>query len=572
MVTHERARNGTLAIVGGRIVVEPAEPGGRDPEIDWEDGVFVLIDGLPPRSRPCPVLYGQSVEALAPDEKPRVELFAELSRDEMAATLSVERHPGGRFRLEDQPANRELVVRRLLVERIPCAPPAGDVADTFLYERGIVHGIRQDAIARCLTGAVLAEQIAWGTRPIEPEDGELTIASQLGPAQGGGLWSVPTGSVLATVRLPVEGVPGWTVRGEIVPVRPARTVDLELGAHVTRSVDNRRIVSAIDGFPRIENGRIEVSSVARLERDLDDRAGDIHAHGSLELHGSVAEGRQLRVRGDLLVTGGVEHAEIEVGGSAEIRGVVSASRLQIGGMRAPAVHLLSLIDGIPAELARAHSLIEQLVGAAAGKGQTLAREQAASLVVSRYFADAARTLKHAAAYAAEQSDALGLECAGSLRDSVTVLMAVESGSAPENGLAEATQTIALRVSALRESLSRPVSLVASVLQASRLELGGDLEIVGRGVVGCELHVLGNVSIEQAGASLRGGSLALGGTALIAELGSVGEAITVVRLGPRARLVAGIVHPGVSIEPHGDEPVSFVSLERHVEISGLPLAA
>ena len=136
------ARNGTLAVSGGRVVVEHADAGGRDPELDWEDGVVVLVDGLPPVARPCPILYGQTVEAVTPDEEPRVELFAELSRDRMGATLSVERHPGGRFRLEDQPANRALQLRRLLVERVPCAPPSLEAVDAFLYGRGITHGVR----------------------------------------------------------------------------------------------------------------------------------------------------------------------------------------------------------------------------------------------------------------------------------------------------------------------------------------------------------------------------------------------------------------------------------------------
>ncbi len=183
--TGERARHGTLAVAGGRVVVEPADAGGRAPLLDWEDGVVVEIDGLPPVSRPCNVLYGQSVEAWAPDEEPRSEFFVELSRDAMGATLSVERHPGGRYRLEDQPPNQQLVIRRLLVERIPCPSPDAERVHAFLASRGIVHGVREDAVARCLTGLALAEQIAWGTRPVEPEDGELTLSAQLGPVQGG---------------------------------------------------------------------------------------------------------------------------------------------------------------------------------------------------------------------------------------------------------------------------------------------------------------------------------------------------------------------------------------------------
>jgi hypothetical protein len=570
--THERARHGTLAVSGGRVVVEPAGSGGRDPELDWEDGIIVLIDGVQPLSRPCSVLYGQSVEAFAQDEEPRLEMFAELSRDEMAAMLSVERHPGGRFRLADQPPNRELTLRRLLVERLPCAPPTGEAVEQFLQHHGIVHGVRDDIVRRCLAGVAMAEQIAWGTRPVEPEDGELTLAGQLGAVQGGGLWSAPAGAVLAQRRIPVAGEAGLTVRGVLVPVREPRGVEIEVGENVVQSSDGTRLVSAIDGFPRVEDGRISVAPVAYLERDLDDRTGDIHAHGSLELTGSVSEGRTLRVRRDLSVTGSVERAEVEVGGSATILGVATASRLVVGGMRRPAAHLLSLIDSIPADLARARSLMEQLVAAAVGKGQVLAPEQAASIVVRRYFAETARALKHASAYAAGQADVLGVEPASALREAVTMLMAVESGAAPEHGLDEAALAVAFRARALQEALAKPVRLVVGALQASEVELGGDLEVTGRGVIGCDIRVLGDVSIASQGSSLRGGSLSFGGVARIAELGSVGEALTRVRLGPLARLYAGIVHPGVSIDTPGGEPVVFAQVERGVELCGLPVAA
>jgi hypothetical protein len=570
--THERARNGTLAVAAGRVVVEPASPGGRDPELDWEDGVVVLIDGLPPVSRPCPVLYGQAVEALVPDEEPRVELFAELSRDAMSATLSVERHPGGRFRLEDQLPNRKLVLRRLLVERIPCAAPTAELVDAFLYARGVVHGIRDDVVRRCLDGVALGEQIAWGTRPVDPVDGEVTYAPQLTSVRASALWSAPAGTVLATCRLPVPGVAGCTVLGKPVPVREPRSGDVELGDNVVASTDGTRLVSAIDGYPRRHDGRLEVAPVARLERDLDDWTGDIHGYGSLELHGNICEGRVLRVRRDLHVSGSIESAQIEVGGSAEITGIVTASTLAVGGMRAPATQLLALISGIPGELTRAISLIEQLVGAAAGQGRPVDRAQAATLVIGRYFAEAARSLKAAAAYAAEQSDALGGECAASLRDAVTVLMAVEAGAALENGLGETAQAVDLRVRALRSSLARPVRLVAGTLQASTLELGGDLEITGRGAIGCDLRVLGDVSIEREGSSLRGGRLSVGGTARIAELGSLGEAETRVRLGPAARLVSALVHPGVVIELASGELLRTTTTRHDLDIGDAEAAA
>jgi hypothetical protein len=568
----EKARHGTLAVLGGRVLVEPADAGGRAPLLDWEDGIVVQIDGLPPVSRPCNVLYGQSVEAWVPDEEPRTELFAELSRDAMGATLSVERHPGGRFRLEDLPPNRELVLRRLLLERIPCPPPDAERVHAFLAARGIVHGVRDDVVARCLNGVALAEQVAWGTRPVEPEDGELTLSAQLGAVQGGGLWSVPAGTVLAIQRVPVVGEPGYTVLGDLVPVRAPRTSAIEIGENVIVSSDGTRLVSAIDGFPRVGDGRIDVAPAARIDRDLDDRTGDMQAHGSLELHGGVAEGRQLRVRRDLSVTGSIERAQVEVGGSATIHGIVMSSKIRVGGLRGPATYLFQLVQAIPAELARATQLIDQLMAAAAGKGQRLSPAQAASIVMSRYFADTARSLKQAAAYAAEQVEMLGTEPATALREAVTLLMAVEAGSAPPNGLDEAALTVALRVRALREALAEPVRLVACALQSSEIEIGGDLEITGRGAIGCDLRVLGNVSMQAAGSTLRGGSLALGGVARIRELGSTGEKLTEVRLGPHARLIADTVHPGVVIETADGELVRFTSVESNLDIGWLEAAA
>jgi hypothetical protein len=558
--------------VGGRVLVEPADAGGRAPLLDWEDGVVLEIDGLPPVSRPCNVLYGQSVEAWAPDEEPRTEFFVELSRDAMAATLSVERHPGGRFRLEDQPPNRELVIRRLLVERIPCPTPDAERVHSFLAGRGIVHGVRDDAVARCLSGLALAEQVAWGTRPIEPEDGELTLSGQLGAVQGGGLWSVPAGTVLAIQRVPVAGEPGTTVLGELVPVRVPRTAAVEIGENVIVSADGTRLVSAIDGFPRVGDGRIEVASAARIDRDLDDRTGDIQAHGSLELHGGVTEGRQLRVRRDLSVTGSIERADVEVGGSASIDGIVMSSKIRVGGLRGPATYLFQLVQEIPAELGRATQLIDQLTAAAVGKGQRLSPAQAASIVMRRYFADTARSLKQAAAYASEQVGMLGTEPASALREAVTLLMAVESGSAPANGLDEVALTVALRVRALREALAEPVRLVVCALQSSELEIGGDLEITGRGAIGCDIRVLGNVSMEAEGCTLRGGSLVIGRTARIRELGSTGEKLTEVRLGPHARLIADIVHPGVVVETADGELVRFTAVESNVDIGWLEAAA
>ena len=224
------------------------------------------------------------------------------------------------------PRTSKLVIRRLLVERIPCPSPDAERVHAFLASRGIVHGVREDAVGRRLTGLALAEQIAWGTRPVEPEDGELTLSAQSGPVQSG---RPLVGAGRHGARGPAGAghrrPPATRCSGDLVPVRAPRRAAIEIGENVLVSADGTRLVAAIDGFPRVGAGRIDVAPAARIDRDLDDRTGDIQAHGSLDLHGGVTAGPQLKVRRDLSVTGSIERAEVEVGGSATIDGIAMSS-------------------------------------------------------------------------------------------------------------------------------------------------------------------------------------------------------------------------------------------------------
>ena len=117
---------GTIAVVGGRIAVQPALPGERPPLLDWEDGVIVLVDGLPPAERPHPVRFGEQIEASAPPDEPRVETTVAVAADAMEARLTLQRNPGARYRLADQLPNRsrDPAQARARADRLPAAEPA----------------------------------------------------------------------------------------------------------------------------------------------------------------------------------------------------------------------------------------------------------------------------------------------------------------------------------------------------------------------------------------------------------------------------------------------------------------
>jgi uncharacterized protein (DUF342 family) len=309
-------RDGTIAVHDGRLLFEAAADGERPPLLDWEDGVVVLVDGAPPESRPCPLRYGDVVDVATPSELPRIELQVDVASDNMSATLTVERHPGARYRLADEPANPSVTLRRLLVERVPCPLRTVDALEHDLRRRGVRHGVQRDALERCLASPGRAEQVAWGTRPGEPVEG--TVAFEGRPPEGanGGLWSVEARQLLARATPARRGSDGCDVHGEPVPAVAPKTMRLVAGENVEAA--GGRFYAAVDGFAMLDGATLRVEPEATLP-SVDEATGDVAASGPLLVAGPV-EGRMLVARQRLRVAGPVERAEIELAGSGVFEG------------------------------------------------------------------------------------------------------------------------------------------------------------------------------------------------------------------------------------------------------------
>src|SRR5690349_8862300 len=304
---------GTAFVHAGVLAFEPAT-GGRPPALlDWEDGMVVLVGGAWPQQRPHPLLEGDVVQVELPADNPHVELHVDVSSDRMSAALGFERGPGTRYRLADAPPTDRLVLRRLVVERIPCPPPTGEQLLRALQERGVVHGIRADALERCRTHSGRPEQVAWGTRPADPVDSTIAFAERPQPTANAGLWSVEARRLLVTLTPAREGRDGRDVLGAVVPARPPRTVTTPENANV--EAIGTGLYAAVDGFAVLDGAALRVEPSATVE-SLGASAGQIVAAGALTVHGTIGAGSRLRARGTLRVGGIVDQAELELLGSA----------------------------------------------------------------------------------------------------------------------------------------------------------------------------------------------------------------------------------------------------------------
>lgn len=237
----------------------------------------------------------------------------DLSPDRMAAVLAVSPPRGGR--------------------RVTLA----DV-QAHLLEVGVVYGVREDAIQNAVsdrrTNTVM---IAQGTPPTrgtparfeslldalrvrEQEDDDNAMVDY---RELGNLDLVAPGIPLMR-RIPaVQGKPGLNVLGESVP--PAHVPDTQFARNLSGvTVDEHDpclLRAAQSGSPMVVPQGVLVNSLVEVDR-VDLSTGNIIFDGTLKVRGDITAGMQVRVSGDVVVSGTIEAAQVQAGGNISVNGGV----------------------------------------------------------------------------------------------------------------------------------------------------------------------------------------------------------------------------------------------------------
>lgn len=138
---------------------------------------------------------------------------------------------------------------------------------------------------------------------------------------------VHSGDLLAELTPAVQGRPGIDVTGK--QIRPLKVINLVL-RHANRihlSEDGLKMYSEVDGHVSLVEGKVFVSDTYEVAADVDATTGDINCEGNVEVHGNVRTGFKITAKGDVIVNGVVEGAEIVAGGQIILmRGIQGMSR------------------------------------------------------------------------------------------------------------------------------------------------------------------------------------------------------------------------------------------------------
>ncbi|ALM82010.1 hypothetical protein ASB57_02635 [Bordetella sp. N] len=125
-------------------------------------------------------------------------------------------------------------------------------------------------------------------------------------------------------RIPAKrGKDGINVLGQAAPAVQPEDIpyDPELTGVVRDPADPEVLVAAIAGAPSLlANGHgMSVNPVVQVEA-VDLSSGNIDFDGTLQVNGDITTGMQVKVTGDVVVSGTVEAAQIDAGGNVVVKG------------------------------------------------------------------------------------------------------------------------------------------------------------------------------------------------------------------------------------------------------------
>jgi uncharacterized protein (DUF342 family) len=150
-------------------------------------------------------------------------------------------------------------------------------------------------------------------KPVESEDGKVDFKDVTS------INNVRKGQLIAQ-RIPgTPGISGRAVTGEALACKDGKEARLKIGKNVVTDAEQIALYAAIDGMiTKTDRDKINVFPIFEVNGDVDYNIGNIDFVGSVVIRGSVLTGFKIKASGDIRITGSVEGADLDAGGSIEI--------------------------------------------------------------------------------------------------------------------------------------------------------------------------------------------------------------------------------------------------------------
>lgn len=216
-----------------------------------------------------------------------------------------------------------------------------DVTVALAHQK-IIFGVDQQAIENGFD-QVKEEQlplfdhlIARCRVPVHGQDAFLRFHIEIGPIPGKVLADgsmdfrerrlfigVKKKQVIATKVPLTDGAPGCDIEGNDIPAHKGSDLNVEVSDDACFHEEDMTIRATASGILSVVNEKsIRVASMQRIEGDVDFSTGNIRSQNSVEVAGGVLPDFTVAVKGDLLVGGNVQSAQINSRGNLVVQGGV----------------------------------------------------------------------------------------------------------------------------------------------------------------------------------------------------------------------------------------------------------
>lgn len=154
------------------------------------------------------------------------------------------------------------------------------------------------------------------------------------------------GEVLAVLHPEVPGEPGEDLAGNKIFPAEVRKETLKFGHNIEISEDRTVLTAQVDGHVELVEGSVFVSNELMVE-NVDNSTGNIDYEGNVQISGNVATNFQVKAKGDIVVKGVVEGAQLTAGGNIIIaRGMNGMGR---GVLKAAGNIVAKFLENVTAE-------------------------------------------------------------------------------------------------------------------------------------------------------------------------------------------------------------------------------
>ncbi|MBQ9120690.1 MAG: DUF342 domain-containing protein [Lachnospiraceae bacterium] len=212
-----------------------------------------------------------------------------------------------------------------------------------MVHAGVKYGVIQESIDSFLENRQYCTDypLAKAMLPVEGSNAVITYHFNTDPSrkpklnedgtvdfhQIESISAIKADDCLATLTPAVMGKPGIDVTGRVIAPLKVQVKNLRAGQNQYLSEDGLKLYSKVSGHASLVDGTVFVSNVYEVKADVDTSTGDIDYDGNVTIHGSVITGYTVHAKGDIIVEGVVEGAELVAGGDIILkRGIQGMSR------------------------------------------------------------------------------------------------------------------------------------------------------------------------------------------------------------------------------------------------------